>query len=276
MQTASLRGPTQWLRLDGVQRRAATLVELLVTLGVIGMLTGLLLPAVQMARESARRMQCEHHLHQIGLGLMTYHDHHRKLPPGCLEWRPFRGPVHRKNLAWSAFLLPFIDQPSLHQSIRFDLPFDHQANRSARMTTLAIYRCPSVPSKPKDEGFSDYGGLYGQRISARNATDNGCLVYDQAFDFADLIDGLNDTMLVSEDSEGPDSQWINGSNVFEQSGGVNDPRAWRGDNEIRSRHPGGAVAVFGSANVRFLSNSISRDVLAAWITRAGGEVVEAP
>jgi hypothetical protein len=101
-------------------------------------------------------------------------------------------------------------------------------------------------------------------------------VYDQAFDFADLTDGLNDTMMVSEDSEGPDSQWINGSNVFEQSGGVNDPLAWRGDNEIRSRHPGGAVAIFGSANVRFLSNSISKDVLAAWISRAGGEVVEAP
>ncbi len=67
--------------------------------------------------------------------------------------------------------------------------------------------------------------MYGQRISVTNATDNGVLIYNTPFRFADIVDGLTHTIAVAEDSKSPDAQWINGRNIFEQSGGVNDPRA---------------------------------------------------
>ena len=82
-------------------------------------------------------------------------------------------------------------------------------------------------------------------------------------------------MAVAEDVNGPHSEWINGANVFVQSGGVNDPSAWAGDNEIRSDHAGGAMALFVDGRVQFLSESIERVILGRLITRAGGEVAGA-
>jgi hypothetical protein len=76
---------------------------------------------------------------------------------------------------------------------------------------------------------------------------------------------------IAEDSRGRDAQWINGRNIFEQSGGVNDPKAWIGDNEIRSHHLGGAMSLYCCGRVAFLSNSIDRTALAALITRSAND-----
>ncbi len=250
-----------------------TLVELLVVIAIISILVGLLLPAVQAAREAARKASCKNNLHQIGLALHLYHDAHRTLPTGCIEWRGNRAPATRRQFAWSALLLPFLEQRNLYAQIDFRVPFDSPVNASAAAKRLSVYECPSADNRNLVRGQSDYGGLYGEIIVDRDSSD-GVFLYDQSFSLRDVTDGLSNTLAVSEDVGGPDSEWINGRNVFVQSGGINDPNAWIGDNEIRSRHGQGAMVLFVDGRTRFMSQTIDGIVLGSLITRAKGEVVD--
>ncbi len=248
-------------------RGGFTLVELLVVIAIIGILVGLLLPAVQAAREAARRAQCQNNLRQLGIAMHNYHGAHGKLPPGCMEYRGFRDPPTRRQFAWSAFLLGYLEQGNLAADIDWRVPYDHPANRPAAEMQLSVFLCPSArPPEPGGLGKTDYGGLYGQRITARRS-DNGVFIYDRSIRFREIGDGLSNTMCVAEDTRGPEAEWINGRNVFEQSGGINDPRAWAGDNEIRSDHTGGAMCLFCDGHVVLVPEQIDRKSLAALITR---------
>lgn len=253
-------------------RTAFTLVELLVVIAIIGILVGLLLPAVQAAREAARKTSCKNNLRQIGIALHNYHDAQRCLPTGCIEWRGFGAPAHFRQFAWSAFLLPFLEQQNLHRNIDFNVPFDDPANADAASTRLPVYECPTAKERRLVRAQTDYGGLFGERMVDRKV-DDGVFLYDKRIAFRDVRDGLSNTLSVSEDVGGPDSEWINGRNVFVQSGGINDPQAWIGDNEIRSQHTGGAMVLFTDSHVDFLSEHIDRRVLGGLITRANGEII---
>ncbi len=248
-----------------------TLVELLVVMAIIGILVGLLLPAVQAAREGARKIQCQNNLRQIGLALQNYESALKTLPPGCLQWRPFRGNPNLKNFAWSAMILPYMEQTNLHGLVNFNVPYDHPLNSLAAKQPLTVYLCPSSPTRETVRGRTDYGGLYGQRITTRSNTDNGLLIYNRAIKFREVTDGITNTLIVAEDSKGPNGEWINGSNVFEQSGGINDPKAWIGDNEIRSYHTGGAMTLFCCGRTQFLSDSTDTLILAGAITRSAAD-----
>jgi type II secretory pathway pseudopilin PulG len=95
-------------------------VELLVVIAIIGILVALLLPAVQAAREAARRTECGNNLKQIGVALHNYHDTFRSLPPGTLYW-PAAGPSpngDNQMWGWSALILPFAEQGALHEQMR--------------------------------------------------------------------------------------------------------------------------------------------------------------
>lgn len=253
-----------------LQRLAFTLVELLVAMAVIGVLVGLLLPAVQAARSSARKASCMNNLRQVGLALFAYHQSHKTLPPGCLEWRGPGRPVSMKQIAWSAMILKYLEQQNLYEQIDFRYPFDDARNAQPASVSLGVYLCPAaVTGTPGGRGKTDYGGLYGQRITARGRSDNGVFIYDDAIRFEEIRDGLSKTICVAEDTRGPDAEWINGRNVFEQTGGVNDPNAWSGDNEIRSEHTGGAMVLFVDGHTHLISNTIDKQTLAALITRNG-------
>jgi prepilin-type N-terminal cleavage/methylation domain-containing protein/prepilin-type processing-associated H-X9-DG protein len=130
-------------------RAGFTLVEVLVVIAVISILAALLLPAVQMAREAARRMQCANNLKQLGLAFHNYHDAHRVLP--------FSHFIDRRNLnahGWGAMLLPYVDQAALYNQFNFSQPFfapypglgfTHD-NQQAIRTPLAVRTCPSRPN----------------------------------------------------------------------------------------------------------------------------------
>src|SRR5690606_11026667 len=107
-----------------------TLVELLVVIAIIGGLVALVLPAVQGARESARRSQCANNSLQIGLDLLAHHDAHGGLPMGCLEWRP-AGNTTQRQLAWSVFLLPYLEHQSPYDALDLTQGFDAPANADA-------------------------------------------------------------------------------------------------------------------------------------------------
>jgi prepilin-type processing-associated H-X9-DG protein len=247
------------------------MVELLVVFAIIGILASVLLPAVQLAREAARGFACKNNLKQIGIALHNYQDVHRVLPVGCIEWRGFRAPPTFRQLAWSAFLLPFVEQPSLHSQIDFSKAYDHVINARAASRRLSVFECPTAQNRNLIRAQTDYGGLFGEIILDREQ-DDGVFLYDRPIALRDILDGTTNTIAVSEDIGGPDSEWINGRNVFVQSGGINDRAAWIGDNEIRSKHPGGAMVLFADARVVLLSDSTDKRVLGQSITRAKQEV----
>lgn len=258
----------------GAPNRAFTLVELLIVIAVIAMLAGLLLPAVQAAREAARKTSCGNNLRQVGLALHTYHDTHRSLPIGCFEYRGWRSPPTHRQFAWSAMILPQLEQAAVHDRIDFHVPYDHANNSDVAAARIPTYLCPSAPrGDAGGMGPTDYGGLYGERLVDRPSKD-GVLIYEQAIRFRDITDGLSATLAVAEDVGGPNAHWIDGRNVFEQAFGVNDPDAPSFDNEIRSVHPAGAMALFAGGRVQFLSESIDLRTLGAIITRANHDVVD--
>jgi prepilin-type N-terminal cleavage/methylation domain-containing protein len=144
-------------------RRGFTLIELLVVIAIIAVLIGLLLPAVQRARESANKTKCQSNLKQIGLALHNYHDFQGGFPPGynflakVLPQTPRGKRLDRPppgafddsyapGWGWAAYLLPYVEQGPLHGQINFDIPVQSSLNINIRVTPLAVYTCPSDQS----------------------------------------------------------------------------------------------------------------------------------
>jgi hypothetical protein len=254
-----------------------TLVELLVVVAVVAALAGLLLPAVQAAREAARRVSCQNNLRNVGCALHGHLLARREFPTGCTEWRQPGRPGTGRCLAWSSRILPWLEQAGLADRIDFGRPFDHADNAAAAAVPLTVYRCPSADRlDPLVDGLgrTDYGGVTGERITSPNNPEKGVLIHDRGFAEREITDGLSCTAFVGECSAGawPDGQWINGRNLFDQAYAVNWP-TW--EDELRSRHPGGGLALFGDGTVRLLTDSLDVRVLAAACTRAGGETATA-
>ncbi len=259
-------------RVGGHARRGFTLIELLVVIAIIGVLIALLLPAVQAAREAARRTQCLSNLRQMGIALHGYHDTTNVFPPGGWVAGGTAGP---RWIAWSALLLPYMEQQPLYQSINLNLAYDRPANSTAASTVLGVYLCPSsrlAEDRVSGRGACRYGGMYGERITSPNDPPKGAMVYDKTFSVAAIRDGTSQTLFIGEDSAFSDGQWIYARNVFDQAFAIN--KAPKFENDIRSEHPGGAQVVFGDGHARFLKEGMALSTLAALCTRAGGEVVE--
>lgn len=135
-----------------VWRAAFTLVELLVVLAIVGILMGLLLPAVQAARESARCLQCANHLRQIGTAIHIYHDALQTLPAGnyastwgiCPGSNPPQNSTDSEDRAnWMILLLPYLEHRALHKSYNFQASNEDAKNKAVRESVVAEYVCPS-------------------------------------------------------------------------------------------------------------------------------------
>lgn len=206
--------------------RGFTLVELLVVIAIIGVLVGLLLPAVQSAREAARRMQCSNNLKQMGLALHNYESAYRSFPPGFISrvtgvW-PGGGndPVPEAGPGWSVFamMLPQLEQSGLFETIDFTRPITDPANRAARSTIVKEYQCPSdvwsgpVTVWPTTLGINDLASMsYIGSLSGGNPADaprysamyeeqpfNGMFHRNKAIRHADVLDGTSNTIALGE------------------------------------------------------------------------------
>jgi prepilin-type N-terminal cleavage/methylation domain-containing protein len=128
--------------------RGFTLIELLVVIAIIGLLTALLLPAVQGAREAARRTQCVNNLKQLGVAVHTYESTHRAFPPGYVSNFDAGGNDIGPGWGWSALLLPPMEQKPLFDSVNLSLPIEDSSNETGRLTRIAVYLCPSDDQAP--------------------------------------------------------------------------------------------------------------------------------
>jgi prepilin-type N-terminal cleavage/methylation domain-containing protein len=192
------------------QRAAFTLVELLVVIGIIGVLVALLLPAVQAAREAARRMQCSNHLRQIGIALHNYADAARALPAGY-NGLPYP-PSPTTHFRWSglAALTPYLEQTAISQSLDFTVPLFGPAtmnfdvfpqNRAAVATRLKVFLCPSDTGKTiaADRGPSNYMLCAGDGSNGGNLYDaTGTFYASSWLRLAQVTDGLSNTVFGSE------------------------------------------------------------------------------
>jgi prepilin-type N-terminal cleavage/methylation domain-containing protein len=266
--------------LRGSRRPAGmTLVELLVVVAIIGAIVGLLLPAVQATREAARRSHCANNLRHIGCALHGYLLSKEKFPVGCLEWKAGTGGTNR-CLAWSAFILPWLEEQTTASCVNYQKPYDDPVNSAAAATVIQSYLCPSAGRSRtlvSGMGGCDYGGVVGERIVSPNNPEKGVICTGTSYAIKDIADGLSKTIIVAECSREPwpDGQWINGRNLFDQAYAINATMPFWED-EMRSRHPSGAQGLAGDGSVQFIDESVDKRILAAAMTRSKGESPAAP
>jgi prepilin-type N-terminal cleavage/methylation domain-containing protein/prepilin-type processing-associated H-X9-DG protein len=282
-------------------QRGFTLVELLVVIAIIGVLVGLLLPAVQQAREASRRTQCQNNLRQIGVGLLNYEQQHEAFPIGFIGYwttSPSGEPLKQQLISWNVQLLPFIEQRDLWQHYRFDLASFESPNRELGATLIPTFLCPSTVQEQlfspatlwRGMAFTDYGGMYGVEGPGRDRDQDpnepntnqqplndeslGVMLYDEPVSLTQITDGTMHTVVVAEllARRINSTEWANGHNTFAQFQNlkVNDPE---GKEEIGSPHPGGALATFCDGHVAFLHDETEQAVLNALLTRSGGEAL---
>ena len=196
-------------------RRGFTLIELLVVIAIIAVLIALLLPAVQQAREAARRTECKNHLKQIGLALHNYHDVHRKFPPGWVQQR-----VSRSNWSWGAGILPYIDQAPLSNALSVGSPeYLAQSLLDPQKIALmqkgaSVFRCPSDTAPEVNTGHAltdanlvvvpvataNFVGIHDGDFweAVTGNVFQGTFRFNRCVSFRDITDGASNTAQVGE------------------------------------------------------------------------------
>lgn len=292
--------------------RGFTLLELVIVIAIIGILVGLLMPAVQHSRESAARVECLNKLRQIGMALHLHHDTHRSLPPKVPAGDP--GDPN-KLLLWSALILPQIGQDGLWslsaQACRSDPISFHNPPHVGHVTPLDAYACPNdrrlrAPLTMQDgtqAAFSSYMGVSGTHIAGDAFYIPGILGQYPGTTFGQVTDGLSNTLMVGERPPPASAQagrWYSAQGTGGPFPGPDgamlipqhlifpaDPCAPSGkgfgpgrlDNpcdrfHFWSLHPGGGNFLFADGSARYFSYSVA-PILPALATRSGHEIVNA-
>ena len=200
-----------------VPHRGFTLIELLVVIAIIAILIALLLPAVQQAREAARRTQCKSNLKQIGIALHNYHDVNNSFPPFFISrtGTPSRIADADKGANWLVFLLPYVEQAALYSQWDFDIPANQNDGRSEN---LSVVKCPTDPQS--DGAPCSYAGggwargNYGMNVSPcqHGVDDSGGIgSVNKVVRFRDITDGTSNTVAVDELRGGLNDRDLRGS-----------------------------------------------------------------
>jgi prepilin-type N-terminal cleavage/methylation domain-containing protein/prepilin-type processing-associated H-X9-DG protein len=192
--------------------RAFTLVELLVVIAIIGILVALLLPAIQAAREAARRSQCQNNLKQIGIAIHMHHDTKRQFPMG-------RDGRHQRSVSWAYLILPYMEEKAIYDAFDETKEVFDPANSRAMRTPIEVYACPTRRRAAADRNFDnddavptvlgvavlgDYAGNAGHDSRTDedggrvDLTEAGPLITEYAMSERRIVDGLSKTFVVGE------------------------------------------------------------------------------
>jgi prepilin-type N-terminal cleavage/methylation domain-containing protein/prepilin-type processing-associated H-X9-DG protein len=207
-----------------VKRRAFTLIELLVVIAIIAVLIALLLPAVQSAREAARRIQCNNNLKQIGLALHNYHSANGSFPMGCSSGH-WSSPLNynvKQNLSAHAQMLPFMEQQQIYNSLNFSWGCEDSTtvlcyfiNSTATNAQIKAFICPSDPNagRPDHNNTSNTNNYYAcvgttmnfpliananLNVTSINWPSTGLFTYQQSYAFRNAVDGTSNTIAFGE------------------------------------------------------------------------------
>jgi prepilin-type N-terminal cleavage/methylation domain-containing protein/prepilin-type processing-associated H-X9-DG protein len=294
-----------------LQRVGFTLIELLVVIAIIAVLVALLLPAVQQAREAARRTQCKNNLKQLGLALENYHGSRNMFPAGYVSTFDNSGNDLGPGWGWAAMILPEMEQLPLQNNITFTQPIEAAANATVRVISLPAYLCPSDtvvspwPAVMRDPlgnptsticqiAASNYVGVFG--VSEPGVGGEGVFFRNSNIGMRHITDGTSTTMFVGERSQRwCEATWVGAVTnavmfppagspavpVTENASGMILGHTFEGPpnapgtecNEFSSLHSGGAHFLFCDGHVQFISTSIDKLVFRALSTRAGGESI---
>ena len=197
--------------------RGFTLVELLVVIAIIGILVALLLPAIQAAREAARRSSCINNLRQMGLAMLNYESSYKVFPPSDVLVPDTKTGLLTKSLSLSvhARLLPFVEESALRSLVNFSVSYNDNANKPARDTRVAMFLCPSdggdyaLAIHPTKGAATSYQANQGSGVVwsiPSNPSDpnyalwppNGVLIRNGGVKAGDVIDGLSHTAAFAE------------------------------------------------------------------------------
>jgi prepilin-type N-terminal cleavage/methylation domain-containing protein/prepilin-type processing-associated H-X9-DG protein len=287
------------------ERRGFTLIELLVVIAIISVLIALLLPAVQSAREAARRAQCVNNLMQLGLALQSYESAHEVLPPGVVSQT---GPVLDQpkgyGYGWLTQILPYCEMKNVYNHFNMKLGLYEPDNSTTRTNLVRGFLCPSDGGPTRDKNriaMTSYVGIH-HDVEAPIAADNhGVLFLNSAIRYEDVTDGASLTFFVGEKlNDGLDLGWASGTRAsLRNTGAVPNrtpfgsaatgaARASAADDDAEaatagtpsfvggfaSRHPGGSNFAFGDGSVRFIKSSVSATVYQHLGNRADGEVID--
>jgi prepilin-type N-terminal cleavage/methylation domain-containing protein/prepilin-type processing-associated H-X9-DG protein len=288
-----------------------SLIEVLVVLGIIGVVLALLMPIFAMGRESARAVSCRNNMKQMGISLHVYQSTHERFPIGFIA-QPGSDPLNTDpGWGWTAMLLPHLEQSGLYSGLDFRRSIVSTAMLTAGRTTLRTLVCPadraageftvtSEDGKPMGSASTtSYTGCYGAGgdIEREPGRGNGFFVRNRALQLDDFGDGLSNTIAVGERAAMlTKSTWVgafNGAVCRITPGGpsrsrklgqggvqvlarigdkpLNDPNS--DPDDFFSPHPDGINFLMGDGAVRFVRFSVDRATLRAMATRNGDELL---
>jgi prepilin-type N-terminal cleavage/methylation domain-containing protein len=282
---------------DSPGRQAFTLVELLVVIAIISMLVALLLPAVQSAREAARRVSCLNNVTQLGLSLHNYEFHHETLPPGVTNPDgPIRNEAQGIHVSWIVKILPYFEQNAAYSKFDQSLGAYDSANAPVRVLQIKALQCSSDGTPFSNDAHtiarSSYVGCHHDTEAPIDKDNHGLLFLNSKIRYSQIYDGSSVTILIGEALTSPEGLgWVSGTrstlrntSLIEKYQPPFGPAQQRTDEKEKagslfvggfgSHHPGGLVIVgMADGSTHSILQNTEPEVLHRLGNRADGELV---